>query len=78
MNVTLAIDDELVSRARDLAQRRGTTLNQLVRDYLEELAGSGARARAMERLEQLWSEGPAGDSGGRKIRREEAYEERIR
>lgn len=35
MNATLAIDEGLLERARELARRRRTTLNQLVRDYLE-------------------------------------------
>ena len=37
MKVTLSIDDVVLVRARKLAARRGTSLNQLVRDYLEEL-----------------------------------------
>jgi hypothetical protein len=78
MNLTLSIDDELVARARELAQRRGTTLNQLVRDHLEELVGSGARLKALQHLEELWRAGPAGASGGKQIRREDAYEERLR
>jgi hypothetical protein len=78
MNVTLSIDDDLVNRARDLAQRRGTTLNQMVRDYLEELVGSGMRFRALERLEELWRNGPGGRSGGQRILRDDAYQERLR
>lgn len=78
MNITLSIDDRVVDRARDLARRQGTTLNQLVRDHLQELVGLGPRARALERLEELWNAAPAGRSGGRRIAREEAYEERLR
>ena len=33
-NVTLAIDDDLLSKARALAEARGTTLNALIRDHL--------------------------------------------
>lgn len=35
MNITLSVDDRLVEEARKLAQVRGTSVNQLVRDYLE-------------------------------------------
>ena len=34
MNVTLSIDERLAAEARRLAANRGTTLNQLIRDYL--------------------------------------------
>jgi hypothetical protein len=35
MNVTLSIDEQLLARARKKAQ----SLNQLIRDYLQTLAG---------------------------------------
>ena len=44
MNVTLSIDDQVVARARRLAATRGTSLNQLIRDYLEDLTPPGRRA----------------------------------
>ena len=34
MNVTLSIDDQTLIRARQLAQRRGVSLNEMIRDYL--------------------------------------------
>ena len=37
MNITLSIDDRVVAKARQIASVRGTSLNQLVRDYLEDL-----------------------------------------
>ena len=36
MNITLSIDDRVVAKARQIASVRGTSLNQLVRDYLED------------------------------------------
>ena len=39
MNLTLSIDDEVVARARKRAEQLGTSVNQLVRDYLEQLNG---------------------------------------
>jgi hypothetical protein len=38
-NLTLAIADELLKRARQVAAAQETTVNALVRDYLEELVG---------------------------------------
>jgi hypothetical protein len=49
MNITLSADDRLIERARAAATARGTTLNQLIRDYMSHLAGeSDARAIADE------------------------------
>jgi hypothetical protein len=36
-NLTLALDDGLLKRARRVAAAQDTTVNALVRDYLEEL-----------------------------------------
>ncbi len=37
MNLTLSIDKELLERARQAARARGKSVNQLVREHLEEL-----------------------------------------
>ena len=37
MKITLSIDDQVVAKARRIAAVRGTSLNQLIRDYLEDL-----------------------------------------
>ena len=39
MNVTLSIDEQTVARARKRAEALGKSLNQLIRDYLQKLAG---------------------------------------
>jgi hypothetical protein len=36
-NLTLAVDDDLLRKARKAALARDTTVNALVRDYLEDL-----------------------------------------
>lgn len=43
MNITLAVDEQVAQRAREAAQKMGKSLNQAVRDYLEQLAGSARR-----------------------------------
>ncbi|MFT3790249.1 MAG: hypothetical protein QM741_04035 [Rudaea sp.] len=43
MNITLAIDEKLAERARAAAKRMGKSLNQAVRDHLEQLAGASQR-----------------------------------
>lgn len=77
MNITLSIDEALAERARAVAAGRGKSLNQLVRDLLEAETGAhdgAARARA---LDELWASS-AGHSGGTRIRREDAYEDRVK
>jgi len=39
MNVTLSVDEQLLDRARQKAEILGKSLNQLIRDYLQTLAG---------------------------------------
>jgi hypothetical protein len=74
MNLTISVDDELLERARDLARRRGISLQELLREQIRLLAGARSGAQvADELLELMRSQG--GHSGGRRWRREHAYEE---
>ena len=73
MNVTLAIEDQLIQEARRRAEAMGTSVNQLVRQYLEQFVGksdSNADAAEFERL----SRAAQGNSGGWKFNREELHE----
>ena len=73
MNVTLSIDDEIVQEARRRAEAMGTSVNQLVREYLEQLVGkkdSKADAAEFERLSRV----ARGNSRGWKFNREELHE----
>ena len=75
MNVTLSIDDELIARARSRAEALGTSVNQLIRDYLEQLTGKtdpNEDATEFERLSRL----AQGNSGGWKFNRDELHERR--
>ncbi|MCX6866015.1 MAG: DUF6364 family protein [Verrucomicrobia bacterium] len=69
-NLTLSIDKELLKRGRSYAQARGTSLNALVRNLLNDAISSpDAAVDAMvERLRQS-----SGDSKGIKISRAELY-----
>jgi hypothetical protein len=77
MNITLALDDELVARAREVARRQGTTLNDLVRRHLEMVAGRRPGEALAQELRRSWDETP-GHSGGRRFHREDAYKGRLR
>jgi len=56
LNLTLAIDDEVLKAARRIAAERDTTVNPLVREYLEQLV-SNRRRIARERLLELMNSG---------------------
>ncbi len=75
MNITLSVDDEVVAKARQQAERLGSSLNQLVRDYLEQLAGRSDPDRDAAEFQQL-SRQARGDSRGWKFNREEVHERR--
>jgi hypothetical protein len=40
VNITLSVDDKVIQRARERAYSLWSSLNQLVREYLEQLAGN--------------------------------------
>lgn len=75
VNITLSIDDKVIQDARRRAEAMGTSVNQLVRDYLEQLVGKAdhnADAVEFERLSQI----SEGDSRGWHFNREELHERR--
>jgi hypothetical protein len=53
MNVNLSIDEQVVERARKKADALGKNLNQLVRDYLQKLAGGDDPERSIEEFKRL-------------------------
>ena len=53
VNVTLSADADLVRRAREYAAAHSTTLNQLVREHMEQLTGSLSREDAASEFERL-------------------------
>jgi hypothetical protein len=72
-NLTLSIDEHVADRARLAASKMGKSLNQVVRDYLEQLAGSTRRAQDWEAFEaQCLASG--GKLKGWRFNREEANE----
>lgn len=77
MNITLSIDAALVERARAVAAGRGKSLNQLVRDLLQAETGTHDGAARAHLLDELWATS-AGHSGGVRIRREDAYGDRVK
>jgi len=71
MNVTLSIDEQLVARARKKADALGKSLNQLIRDYLQKLAGGDDPERSIEEFRKLSGRG---HSRGWRFNRNEIHE----
>jgi hypothetical protein len=73
-NLTLAIEEDLLLAARELALARRTTVNQLVRQFLADLVQQADRRRsARERLKAMMEKGLV-KVGKRTWKREDLYE----
>jgi plasmid stability protein len=74
-NLTVTIDDELLKRARIRALEQDTSVNALVREYLEGLAGQAKTQDAIRSFLELAERSNAGSgSEGREWTRDELYE----
>lgn len=77
-NLTLAIDEDLLRRARIRAIEEGTSVNAVVRDFLAAYAGRDEQVEAVTRFLQIARQSLAGrDGAGRTWTREEIYEDRF-
>lgn len=73
-NLTVTVDDEVLKRARLRATEQGTSVNAVVRDYLEQYAGTrSAQEQALTKLLAL-SEQVRSKRGRRKWTRDELHE----
>ena len=79
-NLTLSVEDALLKKARIHAIERGTSVNALVREYLESLVDQTQdRMKAVEEIEALAQkvERERLIEAGWKWNREEIYEDRF-
>jgi len=73
VNVTLSIKEDVMKKARRRAEAMGTSVNQLIREYLEQFIGArdtNAAADEFIRLSKL----AKGNSRGWKFNREELHQ----
>jgi hypothetical protein len=70
VNVTLSIDEQLVLRARKKAEALGKSLNQLIRDYLQNVVGGDDPERSIDEFKRLSGQG---NSRGWRFNREEIH-----
>ena len=74
MNLTLSINQQVAGDARKAAQAMGKSLNQVMREYLEQLAGHEALEAE---IAELRSTAAQGHSGGTRFDRDELYRDRL-
>jgi hypothetical protein len=59
-NITLSVDEQVLAAVRRYAAEHEATVNSLVRDYFQEIAGREDRAaKARKRIRALSDESPA-------------------
>jgi hypothetical protein len=73
MNVTLSIEDETLRRARKQAEAMGKSVNQLIREYLQQLSGAVDNDRIADEFIAL-SKRSNGRSKGWRFDRDELHE----
>jgi hypothetical protein len=71
MNITLSVDEQTVTRARKKAEALGKSLNQLIRDYLQKLAGGDDPEQSIDEFKRLSG---SGNSRGWRFDRDEIHE----
>lgn len=75
MNLTITVDDEVVRRARIRALEQGTSVNAVLRRFLESYAGAEQEAAARRQLAELARASPASSGAeGRRWTRDEIYQ----
>lgn len=78
-NLTIVVDDEVLKRARIRAMEQGTSVNALLREYLESFSGAAEERRQATRSLVERSRAATSRRGGRRWTREELHDRpRIR
>ncbi len=72
MNLTLSIDKMVLEKARKTAGAMGLSLNEMVRNYLEKVAGEGDREEIFRELRDLCLN-HGGHSAGKTWTRDELH-----
>lgn len=77
-SLTLTIDEDLLRQARIRALEQGTSVNALVREWLENYADADRQRSAAQGFLAVAKRSRASSgAGGRRWTRDDAYEERV-
>ncbi len=73
VNITLSADAETIQSARQYASAHGTTLNQLVRDFMGRLTGASTSTDAAREFASVAQSHPGCSSDGYRFDRDEVH-----
>jgi hypothetical protein len=73
-NVTIALEEEIVRKSRRIAAERSTSLNAMIREFLEQLVEREAHATKARRRIALLARRSAAQVGPRRWTRDELHE----
>ncbi len=73
MNITLSADERLLERARQYARQHNTSLNRMIRHYLEQVAGTSDIEQNAHEFARLARERAGASPSGYVFNREEAH-----
>ena len=76
VNITLSANAELVRRAREYASAHSTTLNQLMREYMERLTGVASPEESADEFTRVARTHPGRSPEGYRFDRDAAHERR--
>jgi len=74
MNITLSADKKTVEKARDYAKKHDSSLNQLVRDFLEQLVNEMDNNSAADEFEYISHEFAGESAPEYSFKRENEYD----
>ena len=82
-NITLAVDEAVLERARIVAARNKTSVNAMVREFLKSMAGDDEaaerqRLEALAELKEMSRKSGVRLGEDYRFKREDAYEGRLR
>lgn len=73
MNITLSADEELIRKAREYAKRHNSSLNKLIRNYLEQVTNQLDSEAAAREFEELCTRFAGESPPGYRFNRTEEY-----
>jgi hypothetical protein len=76
MNITLSADKECIRKSREYAREQGTSLNQLIRDYLSSLIENNARDDVAEEFARFTMDYSGCSAEGYVFNRDEIHSRR--
>ena len=74
MNITLSAEEQCIRRSREYAKKHGTSLNQLIRDYLNTLIDNNNREVIADEFSRLALEHGGCSPEGYVFDRDEAHQ----